>query len=87
MSIKNKAEVNVDEVLNTNKPRIEWNFLTRRFLGPEGCSKFYEQLRKFRCLPLEIFITKHVEVCVLSIERLHFCKVGSHFHFSNVKEL
>lgn len=60
-NILNFDEINLD-VMNDDKPRIEWNFLSRKYLGEEGISYFSKQLNKYRTLGLEIFIAKAKEV-------------------------
>lgn len=59
--IQNCTDVNLEEILSQDVPRIEWNYLRRRYIAEDGCATLYSFLKKYRHIVLEIFMrTKDV---------------------------
>lgn len=66
--IRNYTDVNLKEILTQDVPRIEWNYLRRRFITEDGCCSLYSFLKKHRHIILEIFMrTKEVRTFFLNI--------------------
>lgn len=60
--IQNNTDVDLNDVLSQDVPRIEWNYLRRRYVAEDGCAALYSSLKKYRRIVVEVIMkTKDVE--------------------------
>ncbi|KAF2902345.1 hypothetical protein ILUMI_03836 [Ignelater luminosus] len=55
-TINNSIEANL-EVINSEKPRIEWNIFKRNYMTGDAVRHFLRRLKQYRHLPLEVYVT------------------------------
>lgn len=70
--IHNQADVNLNEILTQDVPRIEWNYLRRRYVEEDGCANLYSFLKKHRHLIIEVLMRTR-RVCNIIIKLFFNC--------------
>ncbi|KAF5302305.1 hypothetical protein FQA39_LY10344 [Lamprigera yunnana] len=55
--VQNNLEVNLEEIVNSTFPRVEFNCIIRKYLSREATVELHKVLKKYRRIPLEIYMS------------------------------